>query len=168
MISIDIGGPQASAELKARRTLEGNLLILDHDQIDIVVFPEMNKIMAFPKEETVEDAYPAQNRLFEYLANHGICPRDTIRGGNLFNSLEATFPESPEVNTLQAALYAVAEFLTVEAEAMAAADQYKKDVEKNYLYPSDQDSTELGEVPQYAEKGAMRPGYYYIPLRYRY
>jgi len=37
-----------------------------------------------------------------------------------------------------------------------------------YTHPSDQDSTEYGEVPQGAEKGSMRPGYYYSPLRNRY
>ena len=71
-------------------------------------------------------------------------------------------------NAIQAAVYSIAEFLTLEAESMAAADQYEKDVEKSYFAPTDQDSTELGEVPQIASKGAMRPGYYYIPLRYRY
>ena len=37
MIKIHVGGAQATVELEARRTLEGNLLIMDHDIIDIVL-----------------------------------------------------------------------------------------------------------------------------------
>ena len=43
-----------------------------------------------------------------------------------------------------------------------------EELEDMYTHPSDRDSTEYGEVPQYAEKGSMRPGYYYYPLRNRY
>ena len=32
-----------------------------------------------------------------------------------------------------------------------------------YVHPSDENSTELGEVPQAAEKGAIKPGYNYEP-----
>ena len=168
MISIEVGGPQTSVELKARKTLDGNLLIMDHEDIDIVVLPLQNKILSFPKEASIDDTYNTQNRLFDYLALRGIVSKETVRGGNIFNSLEGTLPESTVANALQAAVYSISEFLTLEAESMAAADQYEKDVEKRYFSPSDQESTELGEVPQTAEKGAMRPGYYYIPLRYRY
>ena len=59
-------------------------------------------------------------------------------------------------------------FLIAEAEHERVADQYEKEVENMYTHPTDRDSTEYGEVPQYAEKGSMRPGYYYYPLRNRY
>ena len=37
MIKITLGGPQATVELKARKALDGSLLIMDHKKIDIAV-----------------------------------------------------------------------------------------------------------------------------------
>jgi hypothetical protein len=167
MINIQIGGPHAVVKLKARKTLEGNLLIMDHDLIDIVLLPESSKVIAFPKSQAAEDAYGTQARFFDFLADRGIINRDSVQGGNIFNSIEADILPSTDANALQAATYVISEFITEEAEVMKAADQYEKNLEKYFVEPTDQDSTELGEVPQYAEKGAMVPGYYYIPLRYR-
>jgi len=167
MIKIRIGGPQATVELNARKTLEGNLLIIDHDIIDIVLIPESRKVLAFPKSQSVEDAYGTQSRFFEFLADKGIVERDSIQGGNIFNSIEGIIPESKSVNSLQAGVYVIAEFITAEADARLTAEKYEKDLEKYFVEPKDRDTTELGEVPQEAEKGAMVPGYYYIPLRYK-
>jgi len=168
MIKIDIGGPQASVELNARKTLDGNLLIMDHDKIDIVVLPEGNKVIAFPKDIAMEDTYSIQSRFFEYLADKGVVERESVQGGNIFNSLEAAIPEAKQANSLQSAVYVISEFLKEEEELKLVVDSYEKELEDYYINPTDRDSTELGEVPQEAEKGAMRPGYYYIPLRYRY
>ena len=168
MIKIDIGGPQASVELNARKTLDGNLLIMDHDKIDIVVLPEGNKVIAFPKDIAMEDTYSIQSRFFEYLADKGVVERESVQGGNIFNSLEAVIPEAKQANSLQATVYVISEFLKEEEELKLVVDSYEKELEDYYINPTDRDSTELGEVPQEAEKGAMRPGYYYIPLRYRY
>jgi hypothetical protein len=82
--------------------------------------------------------------------------------------LEGILFENDQVNSLQAAVYVIAEFLVNEAQNEKVADQYEKELEDMYTHPSDRDSTEYGEVPQYAEKGSMRPGYYYYPLRNRY
>ena len=38
---------QVSLDLKARRTLDGNILIFDHKDIDIVLMPSKRKIIAF-------------------------------------------------------------------------------------------------------------------------
>ena len=67
MINIQVGGPQTSVELNARKTLDGNLLIMDHDDIDIVVLPQENKILSFPKEASIDDTYNTQNRLFDFF-----------------------------------------------------------------------------------------------------
>lgn len=161
------GIAQARVKLNARKTLENNLLILDHDMIDIVLLPENSKVLAFPKNQSIEDAYSVQNRFFEFLADKGVVERSTIQGGNVFNSLEGTIPTSDTVNPLQAAVYVISEFIADEADVKKTAEEYEKNLEDYFLKPTDRDSTELGEVPQEAEKGAMVPGYYYIPLRYR-
>jgi hypothetical protein len=168
MIKITLGGPQATVELKARRALDGSLLIMDHRKIDIAVIPNELKVVTYPKSSEREDVYYYQDRLLELLANRGIIGRESIQGGNIFRSLEATLYESENPNSLQAAVYVIAEFIKHESEMEQVADQYERDLESFYTQPDDRNSTELGEVPQQAEKGGMRPGYYYYPLRYRY
>ena len=168
MIKITIGGPHATVELNARRALDGSLLIMDHQKIDIAILPDKMKVVTFPKTMATEDVYDYQNRLMELLADKGIIDRSSIQGGNLFRSLEGEVYENEDVNSLQAAVYTITEFLEREAKYEQVADEYEKELEDMYTHPSDRDSTEYGEVPQYAQKGSMRPGYYYYPLRNRY
>tara|TARA_Y100000310_G_scaffold191705_1_gene191635 strand:- start:87 stop:593 length:507 start_codon:yes stop_codon:yes gene_type:complete len=168
MINIKIGGPQATLELQARRGLDGSLLIMDHQKIDIAVVPTSMKVSCFPKSIATEDVYEYQNRLLELLADRGVVDRASIQGGNLFRSLEAEVLKSDEINSLQAAVYVISEFIEAEAHHEKIADNYEKELEDLYTHPDQRDSTEYGEVPQYAEKGSMRPGYYYYPLRNRY
>ncbi len=167
MINIKIGGPQASVELRSRKTLDGSLLIMDHDLIDIVVLPEDGKVVVFPKSQSVEDAYSTQSRFFEFLADKGIIDRESVQGGNIFSSLEAAILVSKNANPLQATVYVISEFIADEVDVKKAADQYERNLEKYFVEPTDKDSTEHGEVPHAAQKGAMVPGYYYIPLRYK-
>ena len=168
MINIKIGGPQATVELKARKALDGSLLIMDHNKIDIAVMPKQMKVTTMPKTTVSEDVYSYQDRLLELLADKGIIDRSSIQGGNVFRSLEGKLFENDEINPLQAATFVIAEFIEYEAEHEKIADEYEKELEDMYTRPSDRDSTEYGEVPQYAGKGSMRPGYYYYPLRNRY
>lgn len=168
MIKIKIGGPQATVELQARRALDGSLLIMDHKKIDIALMPEQMKVVTFPKTTATEDVYDFQNRLLELLADKGIIDRGSIRGGNIFRSLEGEIYESQHVNPMQAAVFVISEFIEHEAKHENLADEYEKELEDMYTHPDERDSTEYGEVPQYAEKGSMRPGYYYYPLRNRY
>jgi|TARA_Y100000296_G_scaffold85086_1_gene120111 hypothetical protein len=167
MINIKVGGPQATVDLQARKTLEGNILIMDHDLIDIVLMPESSKVVAFPKSDSTEETYNTQSRFFNFLSDKGIITRESIQGGNIFSSLEGVIPESKSANGAQAAVYVISEFISDEAETLRTAEDYERNLEKYFLDPTDQDSTELGEVPQQPQKGAMVPGYYYIPLRYK-
>jgi hypothetical protein len=168
MLKIKIGGPQATVELNARKALDGSLLIMDHKKIDIAVMPEQMKVVTFPKTTATEDVYDYQNRLLEMLSDKGVVDRSSIQGGNIFRSLEAALFSNEQINALQAAVFVISEFIQHEAGTERIADEYEKELEDMYTHPDDQDSTEYGEVPQYAEKGSMRPGYYYYPLRYRY
>ena len=131
MIKIQIGtptpeAPQATVELQARRALDGSLLIMDHQKIDIAVVPSSMKVTTFPKTTATEDVYEFQNRLLEMLADKGIIDRASIQGGNVFRSLEGKVFENEEVNPLQAATYVIAEFIEIEAEHEKVADQYEK------------------------------------------
>ncbi len=70
--------------LKARRTLDGKILIPDHPDIDIAIIPEKNKIVAFPKEEMDDEVYETQDRLFKHLVRNGVCDFDSVQGGGCF------------------------------------------------------------------------------------
>lgn len=168
MIKIKIGAPQVTLELNARRALDGSLLIMDHKKIDIALMPDKMKVTTFPKTVATEDVYEFQNRLLELLADRGVLDRASIQGGNVFRSLEGVIFENKNINSIEAALFVISEFIKNEAEHEKIADAYEKELEDMYTHPSDRDSTEFGEVPQYAQKGSMRPGYYYYPLRNRY
>ena len=54
-------------ELDVRKSVAGDLMIFDHGDIDIVLSPANNKVVAFPKEVMNDLVYGAQNRLFAHL-----------------------------------------------------------------------------------------------------
>ena len=64
--------PQATIELKARRTLDGNILIIDHEEIDVVLYPENKKSLVLAKNEYHHNVYEAQERFFKFLWKSGI------------------------------------------------------------------------------------------------
>ena len=59
-------------ELKARKTLDGNIMIFDHHDMDIVLMPEKSKIVTFAKNDFSDMVYAAQDRLFEFLKRKGV------------------------------------------------------------------------------------------------
>tara|TARA_R100001510_G_C7601046_1_gene167610 strand:- start:187 stop:735 length:549 start_codon:yes stop_codon:yes gene_type:complete len=154
-ISIDIE-MDPRIELKARRTIDGNILILDHEDIDIVLIPEKNKCITFPKEAMSDKVYSAQDRIFKFLASKGVISRSTIRGGNVFGALEAEMLESkiPGIDRDQAFLYTIHEYITSEKPYFKTSDEYDDERLDALLRPSPEDSTELGDVPQAASKGS--------------
>ena len=152
-------------ELKARKSLDGNIMIFDHQEIDIVIMPDKNKVVSFAKNDYSEAIYEVQNRLFDFLKRKGIVTFDSIRGGNVYGSLEALIAESKdeEINTLDYTIYNVYKFLKEEKPYYDYIEDYEQMLDNYYVHPTEEDSTELGEVPQAAEKGTIRPGYNYSP-----
>lgn len=59
--------PTLQISLQARKTLDGHIMIFDHKDIDIVMMPKENKIVAFPKESMGTHVYEVQDRLFKFL-----------------------------------------------------------------------------------------------------
>jgi len=152
----------AVIRLKARKTLDGNILILDHPEIDIVISPKESKVLAISKHQYGDHVYAAQSRLLEYLAKHGVISGATIRGGNIFGSLEGVILESADpkkVDPIQMTLYTLAHFLLEEKPYYDVVRQYEKDFEKELLDPHP--STELGKIPHDKRKGVdlTYPGY---------
>ena len=58
--------------LNTKQTLDGDYLIFDHKDIDIVIMAEKKKVVAFAKDLMSEVVYGAESRLMEYLRKHGI------------------------------------------------------------------------------------------------
>ena len=58
--------PQAKTYLQARRTLNGDVLIFDHEDIDIAIMPEKKKIVALSKDLMGDHVYGSQNRLLTF------------------------------------------------------------------------------------------------------
>ena len=144
-------------DLKARRALNGNIMIFDHEDIDIVLSEDGSKCVTFPKEEMSDRVYSAQDRMFNFLAKRGIIEKSSIKGGNIYGSLEAVMLTSkiPEVDTLQACLYTIHEYLTGERPYFRRSDKFDDSRLDYLLRPEPDDSTDLGDVPQSDKKGSM-------------
>ena len=157
-------------ELKVRRTLDGNILILDHEDMDIVFVSEKNKCITFPKDTMTDRVYDAQDRMFKFLTRRGIVDFSSVRGGNVFGSMEAEILESkiPGIDRDQAFLYGVYEYMTDEKPYFKIADTYEDDRLDSLLRPPPEDSTELGDVPQSADKGAHSPSIRPFGYQYNY
>ena len=81
-IKID-SGPEAGEyvlELNARKTLDGNIIVRDHPDVDVVIMVEKNKIVVFPKESLTDEVYQTQDKLFDFLSNSGIVSPETVQG----------------------------------------------------------------------------------------
>ena len=144
-------------ELKARRTLDGNIMILDHEDMDIVLMLEKNKCITFPKDELSDKCYVAQDRMFSFLAKKGLIDRTSVVGGNVFGSIEAKMLESkiPGIDQTHAMLFSIEEYITGEKKFFRDSKDYDDARLDALLRPAPEDSTELGDVPQEPRKGSM-------------
>jgi len=162
-------------ELKARKSLDGNIMIFDHEEMDIVIMPTKSKVVTFAKNDYSETVYAAQNRLFEFLKRSGVVEYESIKGGSVYGSLEGLIPTSKneEINPVDYTIYGIYKFLKEEKPYYDYIEDYEQMLDNYYTHPTDQDSTELGEVPQASEKlgevpqasekGSIKPGYTYQP-----
>ena len=53
-------------EMVARRALNGDIMIFEHDLIDVVISPSNKKVVAFPKEAVHRETYAVQDRFFKF------------------------------------------------------------------------------------------------------
>ena len=161
---------QAKLSMEIRRTVDGNYIITDHPNLDIVVLPEDMKVLALAKETFGDQVYDTQNRLFGFLNQKGVIVYDSVQGGNVYSSMEAVIPESKisGVDSIQAIIFSIGKFLEEEKPYFEQAQQYIEDEERRLLDPDEETSTELGEVPHETSKGANRPGMTPYAMYYEY
>ena len=167
----DLKENKKTVSLNLRKTLDGSILVYDHEELDIVVVPESRKIMALPKKVMGDHIYATQDRLFDFLRRNGVVRPDSIQGGNIYGVLEAQYPDTDKYDPVQVSLYYVSKFIDEERPYFETARQYEQEEIERLTDPTDQDSTELGEVPHEEEKGSIRPGWmrgpYGLSVMYR-
>jgi len=145
-----------SFSLNARRSIDGNIMIFDHIDIDIVYAPGSKKVLTFAKDMLNDSVYAAQNRMFEYLTKNGVVTRDSVRGGNVYGSMEAQVPSpTSDLDPTKVVMMSISKFLEEERPYFMYEKAYKDQELDDLVDPTVEDSTELGEVPQAAKKGSI-------------
>ena len=154
---------------EARKSLNGDFMIFDHDLIDIVVSKENSRVSTFPKDIPTEETYSVQEGLLQSLSKSGVLDRGSIKSGAVHSSLEGQILESAdeEISAIQVTLLEIFNFLESEQPNMQSREMYKDNLQDYFLDPEEEDSTELGEVPHREKKGSLdhqvRPyGYQYM------
>jgi len=161
-------------KLNIREAHNGDLMIFDHPDIDIVVMIEKRKIVTFAKDLATDVVYGTSSRLMERLRQKGVIAYETIQGGNVYGSLEGQLLEmkNPEMkeNFFPLILNQISEWVDSERPYFETVDEYEQMYDDYLTHPDAEDSTPLGKVPQEVEKGSIRPyvfgaypygGYYY-------
>jgi|TARA_R110002020_G_scaffold284911_2_gene500446 hypothetical protein len=153
-----------------RKSMNGDLMIFDHGDIDIVLSPSSNKVVVFPKENMSDLVYGAQNRLFTHLRKKGLVIPESIQASSFCGAFEATMQDSfkENLNSAKMTLINISEFIDEERPYFESMEAIVSMTDDELIHPDKEDSTELGEVPQSTEKGSIRPGFIRDPYSLNY
>lgn len=152
--------------LNLKNALNGDLMILDHKDIDIVVQPSSKKIVTFAKEITSDAVYGAESRLLEYLRGQGVINYDSIQGGNVYGSLEGQIMDSSTHDPIKVTLLKISEWMTTEQPYIAGTTAYDDLQDDALMDPDNEFATELGQVPHEDEKGSINQSSLFAPYLY--
>ena len=158
MIKITVDNPiDAKLKIKARKTMRGDIVILDHPDIDIVVSPQENRVVTYSKKEYGDHVYALQSRLFDYLVRKGVILNGSVRSGNVYSSMQgfllSDVEKQKKVDPHQVAIYLVSKFLKHELGEQDVIDDYQDAYGDLLTEPPEDDSTRLGKVPHQPTKG---------------
>ena len=149
--------PGVKVRMDIRRTLDNNLIISDHPDIDIMVVLASNKVIAMAKKLNSGVVYGAQDRLFTFLKERGVVTPESIQGGSVYASMEGAIPAATDLPTIKIAIINIAKWLDSEKPAIEFLEDYEQEIVDDYTAPDKEYSTELGQVPQSARKGSILP-----------
>ena len=149
--------PQLSIKLNARRSLDGNVMIFDHKDLDIVIMPAKNKVVAFAKNEMSDQVYEAQDRLFKFLTKKGVIDFNSVQGGNIYSALEASILESKDYNAMQMTLLSVSKFLEEEKPYYEFETAFEAEEERRLAEPGPEDSTDFDPERHNSKQGSIPP-----------
>ena len=151
-------------KLNARKTLDGNIIVRDHPDIDIVLMVEKSKVIAFPKESATDEVYQTQDKLFDFLNKKGVISRGTVQGGNLHGSMEAEVlggDDDLDVNNI--CLMVLAKFIEEEKPYYEYMEKFEKEQEDRLTAPSEAESSEFDPTRHASVKGTLQPIYIRSP-----
>lgn len=141
-------------DLNSRKTIDGNIMIYSHPEIDIMISPTKLKVVSFPKESLSDYVYGVQKRFFDFLRNKGAITYDSVQGGNLYGSIEASYPEESEYgDPTQYLLLTAYKFLKQDIPNTSYVRSLSDTRNEEMTNPSAADTTELGEIPHEENKG---------------
>jgi len=161
-ITVKIGNAQdvdTKVALKLRKSLNGDFMIFDHEDIDIIVSPTKGKVIILPKDMLDDKVYAAQNRLMKHLTKKGLIDQESIKSGNIYGSLSSNILEpADDVNSTDLTLLNIGRWIDQERPHFMASKSYEEKEVERLVDPEDDESTELGEIPQADRKGSVNPG----------
>ena len=158
-ITIKTNKVEETIQLQARKSLNGDIMIYDHTDIDIIVMSEKKKILTFAKEYYGDHVFEAQNRLFKFLMKRGIIDYESVQGGNVYSSMEATIQESKQYNVVQHSLLAISRFLENERPLMEFEKAFEEAEEGRLNEPPPGEYTEWDPDTYHSEKkGSINRG----------
>lgn len=157
-------------EMDVRKSLNGDLMIFGHGEIDIVLSPTKNTVVAFPKEIMSDYVYGAQNRLFTFLRKRGVVIPESIQGGSFYGSFEAKMekPKNEDISAAKLLLVNIANFIDEERPYFESTEAIISMTDDEFIDPDNEDSTKLGEVPQAVKQGSIRKGFIRDPYSLNY
>jgi hypothetical protein len=153
-------------KLMTRSAINGDIMILDHKDIDIVLKQGEGKILTFAKETISDYTYGAEARLLEFMRSKGVLEYDSIQGGNIYGSLEGTIMKSETVEANKVALKIISEWMETEESYLKGSTAYDNMSDDHLLSPDGEYSTELGEVPAEEKKGSILQHNLFAPYLY--
>jgi hypothetical protein len=147
--------PQASLELKIRKSMDGNLMITDHIDIDVIIMPGSSKVLVVAKDHLTEDVYDSQDRFFKYLGKKGLIDITSVRSGNVYGSMEGryiaeTFNGADPVQTIT---FGIGKFMNEERPYFMYSSRMADEETDRVTEP--ENTTSLGDVEHSANKGVI-------------
>ena len=144
----------AKLEMVIRRTMDGDYMIMDHADVDIIVMPKKMKIVAFPKDLMSDLVYSTENRLFKFLTKKGLINISSVQSGAIYGSLEAKLLTGEAHHTVKLTLLNIQKWIEEERPYFEFIDKFEDMMVDRFVDPDAEDSTELGEIPHDTAKGA--------------
>lgn len=143
-------------KINIKKALNGNIIIYDHEDLDIVIIPDKKKILVIPTSFIYDDKiYYSANRYLSYLNKKGVLEYDSIRSGNVYGSLEAIYqePEAGGPNPIDIIILLTTKWLEQEQPGYIYQNELEKQRVEDLTDPTGEESTELGTVPGASKKG---------------
>ena len=144
--------PDRIVQLKMSKTLDGTLLIKDHDYFDIFITPDKKRILTVPKMGVGEGVYQHQKVYLDTLVRRGVLKVGTVEGGMVNGTLQSIYVENDNISSLQAILAETETYMKAYRLENQLAKEYESSIEDRFVSPSDEESTEAGEIEPEEER----------------